>query len=79
MEEFDEDFRYIISKQNVTLLLDKENVSVNLNLQSKNGSESAAQKISKYFSMLEESVRLDLYNLYKIDFELFGYDASEFL
>ena len=77
MEEFDEDFRYIISKKNLTLLLDRENVAVNQ--KSKNGSESAAQKISKYFSMLEESVRLDLYNLYKIDFELFGYDASEFL
>ena len=77
IEEFDEDFRYIISKQNVTLLLDRENVAVNQ--KSKDGSESAAQKISKYFSMLEESVRLDLYHLYKIDFELFGYDASEFL
>ena len=77
MEEFDEDFRYIISKQNVTLLLDEENVTANQT--PKNGSESVAQKISKYFSMLDESVRLDLYNLYKIDFELFGYDASEFL
>ena len=77
IEEFDEDFRYIISKQNVTLLLDRENVAKNQ--KSKNGSESAAQKISKYFSMLKESVRSDLYDLYKIDFELFGYDASEFL
>ena len=77
MEEFDEDFRYIISKQNVTLLLDEENVTANQT--PKNGSESVAQKISKYFSMLDESVRLDLYNLYKIDFDLFGYDASEFL
>ena len=77
MEEFDEDFRYIISKQNVTLLLDKEKMTVNK--KQKNVSESVAQRISKYFSMLEESVRLDLYHLYKIDFELFGYDASEFL
>ena len=77
MEEFDEDFRYIISKQNVTQLLDEENVTANLT--PKNGSESVAQKISKYFSMLEESVRLDLYHLYKIDFELFGYEASKFL
>ena len=77
MEEFDEDFRYIISKQNVTLLLDEENVTANQT--PKNGSESVAQKISKYFSMLEKSVRSDLYDLYKIDFELFGYDASKFL
>ena len=77
IEEFNDDFRYIISKQNVTQLLEKENVT--LQSTPKNGSESVAQKISKYFSMLEESVRLDLYNLYKIDFELFGYDASEFL
>ena len=77
MEEFDEDFKYIVSKQNVTPLLVKENVRANQT--PKNGSESVAQKISKYFSMLEESVRSDLYDLYKIDFELFGYDASEFL
>ena len=77
MEEFNEDFRYIVSKQNVTQLIENENVIANQT--PKNGSESVAQKISKYFSMLEESVRLDLYNLYKIDFELFGYDASEFL
>ena len=77
MEEFDEDFKYIVSKQNVTPLLVKENVRANQT--PKNGSESVAQKISKYFSMLEESVRSDLYDLYKIDFDLFGYDASEFL
>ena len=77
MEEFNEDFRYIVRKQSVTQLLEKENMT--LQSTRKNGSESVAQKISKYFSMLEESVRLDLYNLYKIDFELFGYDASEFL
>ena len=77
MEEFNEDFRYIVSKQHVTPLLVKENMIANQT--PKNGSESVAQKISRYFSMLDESVRLDLYNLYKIDFELFGYDASEFL
>ena len=77
MEELDKDFKYIVSKKKVTLLLDKENKTAHQT--PKNGSESMAQKISKYFSMLEESVRLDLYHLYKIDFELFGYDASEFL
>ena len=77
MEEFNEDFRYIVRKQSVTQLLEKENMT--LQSTRKNGSESVAQRISKYFSMLEESVRLDLYNLYKIDFELFGYEASKFL
>ena len=77
MEEFDEDFRYIVSKQNVTQLIENENVIANQT--PKNEGESVTQKISKYFSMLEESVRSDLYDLYKIDFELFGYDASEFL
>ena len=77
MEEFNEDFRYIVSKQNVTQLLGKANMT--LHSKPKNGSESVTQKISKYFSMLDKSVRSDLYDLYKIDFELFGYDASEFL
>ena len=80
MEEFNEDFRYIVSKQNVTQLLGKENMTCHGTGKQKNDEgESVTQKISKYFSMLDKSVRSDLYDLYKIDFELFGYDASEFL
>ena len=77
MEEFNEDFRYIVKKGNVTQLLEKETMVKNKT--PKTGSESETQKISRYFSMLDKSVRSDLYDLYKIDFELFGYDASEFL
>lgn len=77
MEEFNEDFRYIVGKGNLTQLPLKEPVKANQT--PKNESETVAQKISKYFSMLEKNVKLDLYDLYKIDFELFGYDASEFL
>ena len=77
MEEFDEDFRYIVSKKKVTPLLQKENMIANQT--PKNGRESEVQKISKYFAMLPASDRFDLYDLYKVDFELFGYDASKFL
>ena len=77
MEDFKEDFRYIVSKKNMTELLQKESVAKNQ--VSKVGSEPLNQKIQRYFSLLEERVRWDLYHLYKIDFELFGYAASEFL
>ena len=77
MEEFDKDFQYIVRKKNLTRLLER--------VQEKgNGTKdrrfiSQWEKIATHFSVLKKSVRLRLYELYKIDFEMFGYEASEFL
>ena len=35
-------------------------------------------KTSSYLSLLTESQRNKLYQMYKIDFEIFGYDSNEF-
>ena len=69
MEEFDSDIQYIAKKENLTVLLD--HLTEALNDTPKNF-RSQTERIKFYFSMLDSSVKLRLYNLYKIDFEMFG-------
>ena len=76
MEEFDSDFQYIAKKQNLTVL--SGHLTEVLNDTPKNFS-SQTERIKFHFSMLDSSVKLRLYNLYKIDFEMFGYCATDFL
>ena len=40
---------------------------------------SQSDRIAAHFSKLKKDVRLRLYELYKMDFEMFGYDATEYL
>ena len=37
------------------------------------------EKIDYYFSMLKNEVVRQLYEIYRVDFEMFGYDASKYL
>ena len=37
------------------------------------------EKIDHYFSMLKNEVVRQLYEIYRVDFEMFGYDASKYL
>ena len=37
------------------------------------------EKIDYYFSMLKKEVVRRLYEIYRVDFEMFGYDASKYL
>lgn len=76
MEEFDRDFQYIATKQNLTVLLHHLTEVVN---DTPKNFRSQAERIKYYFSMLDQSVKLGLYNLYKIDFEMFSYSARDFL
>ena len=76
MEEFDRDFQYIATKRNLTVLLGHLTEALN---DSPKNFRSQAERIEHYFSMLDQSVKLRLYNLYDIDFEMFGYSATDFL
>ena len=76
METYDEDFRYIAQKLNLTSLLTHADKRDNKKSDSK---QSQPDRISKYFSLLEKEVRQRLYQLYRIDFEMFGFDATSFL
>ena len=77
MEEFDQDFQYIALKQNLTILLERELEVINDTKDSRFASQS--DRIAAHFSKLKKDVRLRLYQLYQLDFEMFGYDASEYL
>ena len=76
LEEFDLDVQYIGKKMNITELLDHKDRRMN---ETPKFGSKGSKKIFSYFSLLEKNVKLRLYNLYKIDFEMFGYSASRYL
>ncbi len=43
------------------------------------GDDGGRAKTARYFSQLDAGARTALYELYKLDFEMFGYSASEYL
>ena len=76
MEDFDDDVEYVVRKRNLTLLIGQTGYVGN---PSRNDGMSQEMRITPYFSMLTEDVKRRLYELYKIDFEMFGYDGSKYL
>ena len=72
LEDFDEDVTYIAKMQNLTQHLRVLNHVQNSN--SKKGDGSREEKMKKYMSQLTPELVRDLYELYKIDFEMFGYN-----
>ena len=76
METFDEDFKYIAQKLNITTLISNANERKNLSPGSK---KSQSERIDEHFSLLDKEVRQRLYQLYRIDFEMFGFDANSYL
>ena len=76
METFEDDFRYIAQKLNITTLLSNAKERKN----SSPGSEqSQSKRIEEHFSLLDKEVIQRLYQLYRIDFEMFGFDANRYL
>ena len=79
MEEFDHDIDYIAKKMNITELLNQKDRRENYTSRSGNLNIKTTERIFSYFSLLEKHVKLRLYNLYKMDFEMFGYNATRYL
>ena len=52
---------------------------VNQTPDSKKFRSNQTERIAAHFSLLERDIRLKLYDLYKMDFEMFGYDAAPYL
>ena len=69
----------MVPKMNITELLDRTGVRANQTPDSKKFSNNQTERIAAHFSSLERDVRLKLYELYKMDFEMFGYDATQYL
>ena len=75
LEDFEEDVAYIAEKVNLT-----EHLRLMNHVQNKNpekGEESRRERRDKFMSQLNPETVRDLYELYKIDFEMFGYDWYE--
>ena len=78
MEEFDHDIDYIAKKMNITELLNQKDRRENYT--SRTGKFNIrTESILIYFSLLDKHVKLRLYNFYKMDFEMFGYNATKYL
>ena len=76
LETYDEDFRYIAQKLNITTLLSHAKERKNWSPGSK---QPQPGRIEKHFKLLDKEVRQRLYQLYRIDFEMFGFDANNYL
>ena len=76
MDTYDEDFRYIAQKLNITTLLSRVKERYNRTPGSK---QSQSERIKKYFSLLDKEMRERLYQVYRIDFEMFGFDVNSYL
>ena len=76
MEEFEQDIDYIAKKMNIDKLLDNKEKRAN---QTPSSITNRTERILSYFSLLEKHVKLRLYNIYKMDFEMFGYDATSYI
>ena len=76
LETYDEDFIFIARKLNIPTLISHAEERKNWSPGSK---QSQSERIEKHFSLLDKEVRQRLYQLYRIDFELFGFDANSYL
>ena len=80
LETFDEDVNYIILKNGLEHILPVENAKkVKLNTTSRKSKTNKKKESLTYFSKLTKEQIKELYQIYKIDFEMFGYEASDYL
>jgi len=73
METFDEDSAYI--SEHTALELESEEKAI-LNATPEHDER---RRTLKYFNTLTQDLKMRLFELYKVDFEMFGYSAEEFL
>ena len=77
MEDFGADIDYIARKMKI-----KELFRIKDRRENHTKGKSTTQqeeRILSYFSLLEKDVKERLFNLYKMDFEMFGYDATKYI
>ena len=76
LEDFNADTEYIIQRRHLTAL---EAQKTYLGNPTQDPGMSQELRIDSYFSNLTVDTKQRLYELYKIDFEMFGYDGSKYL
>ena len=75
METFDEDVHYIVSKTELNKFFPAQNYTKHLNPTKKNKENETLF----YFRQLSAKQFHDLYDMYQMDFDAFGYDAQLYL
>ena len=81
VEHFKEDLKYLADGNNFTSLLSNEAYKLHLHPSGSkrftrpqaNQTSNKEQKIINYLSLLSSTQLGELYSMYKIDFEMFGY------
>ena len=76
LEDFNADTEYIIRKMNLTAL---EGQKTYVGNPTRNPGSSQGLRIDSYFSNLTVDTKRRIYELYKIGFEMFGYDGRKYL
>ena len=76
LEEYEEDMLYIAMQQNLTSSL-KDLSKVKNKTKRKN--ESTSMRILDYVSQIPREAKEKLFQLYKVDFEMFDYEYTQFL
>ena len=75
METFNEDVKYIFLKKNL-----EKDLSLSQATSSKNSAQSKTEEITKeYFNQLSKQQIDELYEFYRMDFELFAYEVKTYL
>ena len=75
LEDSLDDTMYIAIKQNLTTLLPELTKTIRKSKEKR----SSLDRIEHHMTQLSPQQRRKLYNLYKLDFELFGYDPGDAL
>ena len=83
VEKLEEYLDYIIHKANLTLHLQKDITKYHIHPSGihrvyTNTIVKKNDIVRKYFSSLSDKQILRIYNMYKIDFEMFGYNENEY-
>ena len=72
-ESFDEDVKYIMKKSNLESIFSMKSIK------KLHSSKHKTNKMTqKYFSQLTNGQVNELYIMYKMDFEIFGYDTKNY-
>ena len=87
IEHFEDGIKYIAQVANFTNILPNEKSKYQLHpsggkrysLPIKISEKQKNKKVKQYFSQLNTEQLERLFNMYKIDFEMFGYDVKEYL
>ena len=76
METWNDDLNYIIQKRGLEKVLPFQKLKISHDHPTK---QNTSKMTKQYFSKLSKQQKVDLYHMFRIDFELFNYDPKIYL